>query len=177
MHNVENYMAAILATRGLVSSESVRRVATSFSGVEHRCELVRIKDGVRYYNSSIDSSPTRTAAALSNFKTKPIVICGGYDKNIPFEPLAETLCERAKAVVLTGATMEKIKTALISCEKYEKCGLSVIEKKDFFEAVLAASEYAESGDTVILSPACASFDVFSNFEERGKKFKEIVNDL
>jgi len=173
MHNVENYMAAILATRGLASDESVRAVATTFTGVEHRCEFVREIGGVRFYNSSIDSTPTRTAAALSNFKKKPIVIIGGQDKSTDAAPLAKTLSDHAKAVVLTGSSVarEKVKSALSGT------GLPVTEKPDFTEAVLTAAKIAEAGDTVILSPAFTSFDAFRNFEERGKKFKEIINSL
>ena len=176
-HNVENYMAVIAALDGIVEDDVIRQLAKTFGGVEHRCELVREKDGVRYYNSSIDSSPTRTTAALSSFKEKVIIICGGYDKQIPFEPLAIPLCEHAKKVVLTGATAEKIKSALLS----EAAGRSdipeIVMEPCFDDAVRTASALATSGDTVILSPACASFDAFKNFEERGKRFKNIVNNL
>ena len=101
-HNVENYMAAIAITRGLVSKETVCEIATTFGGVEHRLELVREKDGVRFYNSSIDSSPTRTAAALSALSKAPIIILGGSDKNIPFDGLAKDVCEKTKAAIVTG---------------------------------------------------------------------------
>ena len=176
-HNVENYMAAISITDGLVSLETIKEIAESFGGVAHRLELVRVKDGVKYYNSSIDSSPTRTAAALSALTKKPIVICGGYDKNIPFEPLALALCDMAKAVVLTGATADKIKKSLLKCEKYSPKKLPIAEKPDFREAVICASGMATDGDIVLLSPACASFDAFKNFEHRGDVFREIVNTL
>ncbi len=176
-HNLQNYMAAISATRGLVSSQAIKNVAERFGGVEHRCEFVREKDGVKYYNSSIDSSPTRTAAALSALGQRVIVICGGYDKNIPFEPLALSLCRHAKAVVLTGATAEKIKAAILSCPEYHFDLFELIERSDFTDAVITASHTADAGDIVILSPACASFDAFKNFAERGRKFKEIVNKL
>ncbi len=173
-HNVENYMAAIGATEGLVSRESIRAIAKTFGGVEHRLEFVREIDGVRYYNSSIDSSPTRTAAALSALPQKPIVICGGYDKHIPFDGLGVTLCERAKAVVLTGATAPLIREAI------EKTGLpepTVVYESDFTAAVERSRRLAVAGDLVVLSPACASFDAFANFEERGRKFKQIVNAM
>lgn len=176
-HNVENYMAAISATFGFVSCETVFKVAKSFGGVEHRLEFVRELDNVKYYNSSIDSSPTRTAAALSALKEKPIVICGGYDKNIPFEPLAKALIDRAKAVVLTGATRNKILQALKCSEDFSDKNLRVYTEPDFYNAVLKAKEIAESGDTVLLSPACASFDAFPNFEVRGNTFKKIVNEF
>ncbi len=176
-HNVENYMTAIAAVTellGYTPTEAIRTVATSFPGVPHRNEFVRELDGVRYYNSSIDSSPTRTAAALYSFKEKPVVICGGYDKNIPFAPLAETLCDKAKAVVLTGATADKIGTAIEACPSFAASGLRVERRADFKEALEAARAMAEKGDVVILSPACASFDAFRNFEERGQRFKDIV---
>jgi len=176
-HNVENYMAAISATWGIVSKEVIKEIAETFNGVEHRCELVRVYNGSKYYNSSIDSSPTRTAAALASFSQKVIIICGGYDKNIPFEPLADALCEKAKTVVLTGATAGKIKDAIIRCPAYSDGLFDIIEESDFEEAVKAAANSARPGDIVILSPACASFDAFKNFAERGRKFKEIIKNM
>ncbi len=173
-HNVENYMTAIAITNGFVSPETVKEIATTFGGVEHRCEFVRELDGVKYYNSSIDSSPARTEAALGAFNQKLIVILGGYDKNIPYEPLAKPLCESAKKIVLVGATAPKIKAALLGYDGYS--GTPEIFEADTFEgAVSTARNIAESGDTVILSPASASFDMFKNFEERGNIFKNIVN--
>lgn len=176
-HNIENYCGVICALQGLVKDETIVNVAKTFGGVEHRCELVRELDGVKYYNSSIDSSPTRTDAALRSFKQELIVICGGYDKNIPFEPLAVSLCDTAKTVVLTGATREKIKTALTSYDGYREGKPAIIEEPDFEKAVLAAHNAAKRGDIIILSPACASFDVFPNFEVRGNTFKNIINSL
>ena len=173
-HNTENYMAAIGAVYGLVPSGVIKQIARTFGGVEHRCELVCEKKGVRYYNSSIDSSPTRTAAALNSFKQKLIVICGGYDKNIPFEPLAEPLCRMAKTVVLTGSAAPKIKAVL---NAYDGEKPVIVERPDFTEAVMTAVSAASAGDIVLLSPACASFDAFPNFEARGGRFKEIVQGL
>ncbi len=176
-HNLENYMTAIALTEGLVSPASVRQVAASFRGVPHRLEKLRTVRGVTYYNSSIDSSPTRTAAALHALKEKPIIICGGYDKNIPFAPLAEVLAERAKAVILTGATAKKIRTALDACPAVRQVSLPVAEAKDLREAVSVAQQLAVPGDTVLLSPACASFDAFRNFEERGDFFRKLVEEI
>ncbi len=176
-HNVENYMAAIAALHGIVSNTAIETVAKNFGGVEHRCELVRELDGVKYYNSSIDSSPTRTAAALNSFTQKLIVICGGYDKNIPFGPLGNTLCQRAKKVILTGATAEKIKEAILTSENYKSGNPEIIYEPDFQNAVKSARNAATEGDVVILSPACASFDAFPNFEVRGNTFKQIVSDF
>lgn len=176
-HNVENYMAAISLTRGWITPEVIEEVASTFPGVEHRLEQVRILHGVTYYNSSIDSSPTRTAAALSALTVRPIVICGGYDKNIPFAPLAEALCARARAVVLTGATAEKIRDALLACPAYDPAALPVLTEPDFDRAVMAAHGMAQPGDAVLLSPACASFDAFPNFEVRGNHFKDLIRAL
>ena len=176
-HNVENYMAAISLTWGTVDRETIDAVASTFPGVEHRLELTRVVRGVTYYNSSIDSSPTRTAAALSALSKKPIVICGGYDKHLPFAPLADALCARAKAVVLTGATAQKILDALLACPAYDADKLPVRLVPDFDGAVMAAHGMAQEGDIVLLSPACASFDAFPNFEVRGNHFKQLVNGL
>jgi UDP-N-acetylmuramoylalanine--D-glutamate ligase len=176
-HNVENYMAAISLTRGWITPETIDEVASSFPGVEHRLELTRVLHGVSYYNSSIDSSPTRTAAALSALSQKPIVICGGYDKNLSFAPLADALCARAKAVVLTGATAQKIADALLACPDYQAEALPMILEPDFDHAVMAAHRMAKTGDIVLLSPACASFDAFPNFEVRGNRFKDLIHAI
>ena len=169
-HNLENYMAAIGATFGLVSSESVQEVAKTFKGVEHRMEYVRTVDGVRFYNSSIDSTPTRTIAVLSSLGEDLIVICGGADKGVGFEPLAKILKERARIVVLTGRTRQKIYDALMA----EGAEMPIFMEADFKQAVVLARSKAERGDTVVLSPACTSFDAFRNFEERGETFRRIV---
>jgi UDP-N-acetylmuramoylalanine--D-glutamate ligase len=174
-HNVENYMTAIALTFGKVRNEVFSSVAKSFGGVEHRLELVRTLNGVDYYNSSIDSSPSRTAAALSALHGRDIVvICGGYDKQIPFEPLAKSLCESARAVVLTGATGEKIRETILSCPDFDAGKLEVVSMPNFEDAVNTARSLAKVGGCVLLSPACASFDAFKNFAERGKRFCDIV---
>lgn len=175
VHNIENYMAAFALTLPYADAEIVKEVARSFSGVEHRLEYVRSFRGVKYYNSSIDSSPVRTEAALSALKERPIVICGGAAKGIPFDSLAVALCKKAKAVVLTGQTAIEIETALKNCADFAQSGLPVMKKEKFKDAVLCARDIAKEGDTVLLSPACTSFDAFKNFNERGKVFKDIVN--
>ena len=178
-HNMENYATAIAATWGRASVSAICDVAENFGGVKHRMEFVREKDGVRFYNSSIDSSPTRTAAAISSFKTPIIVILGGCDKNIPFEPLADALTAHGsvKAAVLTGETMEKIESAIKAHKDFEKSNIKVICEKDFRAATMAAAAAAEAGDAVLLTPACASFDVFENFERRGECFRDIVKEM
>ena len=174
MHNVENYMTAIGLTYGRVAPEVYRSVAKGFGGVEHRLELVAEISGVKYYNSSIDSSPTRTAAALSALAHKPIVICGGSEKGLDFAPLARALLGSAKAVVLNGASRQKIRAAIKSEMPYGKCPIGVFEEEFLGEAMARAREIAEWGDIVLLSPACASFDQFKNFAERGEFFKNTV---
>ncbi len=177
-HNLENYMTAIALTEGLVSLESIYDVATTFGGVAHRLESVGVVDRVTYYNSSIDSTPTRTSAALSALAPKrPIVICGGYDKKTPYEPLAETLCRHAKAVVLTGASAPLIRRALEARDEVLRGALPFCEEPDFEKAVYLAKDMAGEGDIVLLSPACASFDAFKNFEERGDRFRNIVKNF
>lgn len=178
-HNAENYCTAVAATLRIASFEATKTVARSFGGVKHRLELIREKNGVRYYNSSIDSSPTRTAAALSALDRPVRLICGGYDKNIPFEPLSEAIVKdrNVRTVVLTGATRDKIKNALAKNPGFDPAKTELIVKPDFKEAVLAASKAAQPGDAVLLSPACASFDAFENFEKRGEFFAETVRSL
>lgn len=176
-HNVLNYLAAFEATRGLVSAETCRAVARSFRGVEHRLERVRELRGVTYINDSIGSSPSRTIAGLRALKTPPILIAGGYDKHIPFDSLGSELCLRAKRVFLTGATAEKIRDAICSAPEYAAHPVPFTLIGDFDEAVRAAAASAEAGDIVLLSPACASFDRFKNFAERGEHFKKLVMEL
>ena len=175
-HNVENYMTAIAAVRGYVDPETVTEVAKTFGGVEHRQEFVCERGGVRYYNSSIDSSPTRTVAALLAFRQKLIVILGGADKGVPFDSLAKPLAAHAKAVVLTGAARGKIAQALADSPEFQASGVPVSVVPDFTDAIDAARDAAEDGDIVILSPACTSFDAFPNFEVRGNTFKKHVLD-
>ncbi len=177
-HNIENYMTAMGLTYGKVHSSVYTQVAESFFGVEHRLELVRTLHEVDYYNSSIDSSPSRTAAALSALNGRDtVVICGGYDKKIPFAPLAEALCRHARAVVLTGATAEKIRDALSACPDYRDGCPEIRLVPDFADAVLAAKALAREGGCVLLSPACASFDAFQNFAHRGNTFRTLVQAL
>ena len=176
-HNVENYMAAIAAVAGFVPDETIRAFAKKFGGVEHRIELVRTLNGVRYYNDSIASSPTRTIAGLRSFPNKVILIAGGYDKHIPFDVLGPEIREHVKALFLTGDTAGKIRSAVEGTSGYTGDNPPITEIDDFDEAVLAAHRLAQPGDVVILSPACASFDRFKNFMERGAAFKKIIYEL
>lgn len=177
IHNVENYLAAISAVWGEVSKENIVSVAKNFGGVEHRIEFVRELDGVTWYNDSIASSPTRTIAGLNSFKQKLILIAGGYDKKIPFEPLAPKIIEKVKVLILMGVTAPKIEAAVTACEGYDPDQLTILHVSSMQEAVQKAREVAEKGDIVSLSPACASFDLYPDFEARGRHFKELVNAL
>ena len=182
LHNTANYMTAIALTHGVTTDDRILSVARSFGGVEHRLEFVRELRGVTYINGSIDSSPTRTAAALSALENRPVVlIAGGYDKHIPYEPLADAVFgSGVRALVLTGDTAAAIKKAVTAHPKYEaavKSGFVMTENPDFDGAVADASSLAKPGDTVLLSPASASFDHFKNFEERGRHFKDLVNRM
>lgn len=176
-HNLANFAAVCALLHGIVSPEAIQHVADTFRGVRHRLELIREKDGVKYYNSSIDSSPDRTEAALSVFAKNVVLILGGSDKNIPFDPLAKPVCAHAKAVVLTGASAEKLRAALCGSEDFQKAGIPLYQEPTFDLAVRRAADCAKGGDVVLLSPACASFDAFRNFEHRGDTFRAIVESL
>ena len=178
-HNIQNMLAAFEAVRGYASPEICRQIARTFPGVPHRLEEIRMLNGVTYINDSIASSPTRTIAGLHALRKKPIVIAGGYDKHLPFDSLGEEFCDRAKAVILTGDTAEKIAVAIETALEHrgqEKL-LPVYQVSDLQEAVHTAASIAEDGDIVVLSPACASFDRFRNFEERGNLFRKYVMEL
>ena len=177
VHNVENYMAAIAMVEGLVEDETIRQVAKTFGGVEHRIELVRVKDGVRYYNDSIASSPSRTIAGLRSFPEKVILIAGGYDKHIPYDALGPEICRHVKKLYLGGATGEKIRQAVEGCPEYDPQQLEIRDCGNFDAAVLAAAAAAKAGDVVLMSPASAAFDQFKNFMVRGNRFKELVKEL
>ena len=177
VHNLENYMAAIAAVDGLVSDETIREYAKSFGGVAHRIELVRKLDGVRYYNDSIASSPTRTIAGLRSFSEKVILIAGGYDKHIPYDVLGPEIVKSVKCLILTGATSDKIQQATQQAPDYTPGNPEIRRCENLEQAVHTAHDVAQPGDVVILSPASASFDCFRNFEERGNKFKQYVNAL
>ena len=177
VHNIENYMTAIAAVEGLVSDDVIRHVAATFGGVAHRIELVRIKDGVRYYNDSIASSPSRTIAGLRSFTEKVMLIAGGYDKNIPYDVLGPEVCRHVKKLYLGGATGPKIRAAVENCPEYDPSLLQIEDCGDFDGAVYAAVRDAKEGDIVLMSPASASFDQFKNFEVRGDHFKKLIKEL
>ena len=175
VHNIENYMAAIAAVDGLVPDEVIRDFAREFGGVEHRIELIRTRKGVRWYNDSIASSPSRTIAGLNSFREKVILIAGGKDKGISYESLGPVINDRVKLLILCGATAGVIRQSTEQAPNYE--GLEIVDVADYHEAVALANSRAREGDVVLLSPASTSFDRFANFMERGRVFKDIVNSL
>ena len=175
VHNVENYLAAIAAVDGLVPDETIRDFAREFGGVEHRIELIRTRKGIRWYNDSIASSPSRTIAGLNAFREKVILIAGGKDKGIPYDALGPVVNDHVKLLLLCGATAGVIRRAVEQAPNYD--GLEIIDVEDYHQAVSIADSRAREGDVVILSPASTSFDRFANFMERGRVFKEIVNTL
>ena len=175
VHNIENYMAAIAAVDGMVPDGIIRDFAREFGGVEHRIELIRTRNGVRWYNDSIASSPSRTIAGLNSFKEKVILIAGGKDKGISYESLGPVINDHVKLLILCGATAGVIRQSTEQAPNYG--GLEIADVTDYHEAVALADSRAEEGDVVILSPASTSFDRFANFMERGRVFKDIVNAL
>lgn len=175
VHNIENYLAAIAAVDGMVSDEVIREFARSFGGVEHRIELIRTRNGVRWYNDSIASSPNRTIAGLNAFPEKVILIAGGKDKGISYDELGPVLNEHVKLLLLCGATAGVIRKSAEQAANY--AGLEILDVDDYHEAVAIADQRSCEGDVVILSPASTSFDRFANFMERGRVFKEIVHQL
>jgi len=177
VHNVENYMAAILAVEGLVDDETIRKVAREFGGVEHRIELVRVKDGVKFYNDSIASSPSRTIAGLNSFDKKVILIAGGYDKHIPYDDLGPVICKCVKRLYVNGATAQQIRKAVENAPEYTVGNPEIIDCGDFTTAVKCAAADAVRGDVVLMSPASAAFDQFKNFMVRGEYFKKLVKEL
>ena len=177
VHNIENYMAAILAVQGLVEDETIRKVAREFGGVEHRIELVRIKDGVRFYNDSIASSPSRTIAGLNSFSEKVLLIAGGYDKNIPYDVLGPVICRHVKRLYVNGATAGHIRRAVEDAAEYTPGNPEIIDCGDFTTATHRAAADAQPGDVVLMSPASAAFDQFKNFMVRGEYFKKLIKEL
>lgn len=175
VHNVENYLAAIAVVDGLVPDDLIREFAREFGGVEHRIELIRTRKGVRWYNDSIASSPSRTIAGLRSFPGKVILIAGGKDKGISYDPLGPVVNKHVKLLLLCGATAGVIRKAVETAPNF--AGLEIIDTADYHEAVALADSRAGEGDVVLLSPASTSFDRFANFMERGNVFKEIVNQL
>ena len=177
MHNYENIAAAIAATKSLVDTEVITKAVKEFNGVEHRLEFIREINGVKWYNDSIGTSPTRTIAGLNSFDEEIILIAGGYDKHLDYEPIAKPIVDNVKGLILIGGTAEKIYNAVEKELKIQSKDLDIYMCKEFNQTVQIANEIAKPGQIVLFSPASASFDLFKNFAERGEKFKELVKTL
>ena len=177
MHNYENIAAAIAATKSLVDTEVITKAVKEFNGVEHRLEFIRELNGVKWYNDSIGTSPTRTIAGLNSFDEEIILIAGGYDKHLDYEPIAKPIVDNVKGLILIGGTAEKIYNAVEKELKIQSKDLDIYMCKEFNQTVQIANEIAKPGQIVLFSPASASFDLFKNFAERGEKFKELVKIL
>ncbi|MBP5632239.1 MAG: UDP-N-acetylmuramoyl-L-alanine--D-glutamate ligase [Clostridia bacterium] len=176
LHNVENLMAAALLLRNEITPDDVYAVASTFRGVEHRLETVRELDGVRYINSSIDSSPERTSNALSVFPGRNLVmIAGGKDKNLDYSSIGAHIVAKVKTLILIGPTSDKIEASVRAADP--SGSVRIIRVGSYKEAVGTARSSAVPGDVVLLSPASTSFDMFKNFEERGNTFKKLVMEL
>lgn len=181
-HNISNALGAILMSMRLgASTHGIRDAIRSFHGLEHRIEYVRELNGVKFYNDSIATSPDRTIALLESMPGPVVVILGGYDKGLLFDDLAKKIVEKDAKVVLLGACAGKIEEAIdkaaASARKPRRENIDLLRAEDLKEAVSLAYSVAASGDSVVLSPACASYDMFDNFEQRGRVFKELVRDL
>lgn len=179
IHNIENIATAIATVKTLVSAENIKETVKEFKGVEHRMELVREINGVRWYNDSIGTSPSRTIAGLKSFDRKIILIAGGYDKNIPYDDIGIYILDKVKHLILMGDTKTKIEQAVLNeaNKNSQKTDINIINLETMEECVKAANDIATKEDIVVLSPASASFGMYKNFEIRGKHFKELVNKL
>ncbi len=188
VHNVENYMAAACAVWGEVEKHNIIATAKTFGGVVHRTEFVREFDGVKYYNDSIATSPSRTMSGTLNLYSKKIIlIAGGADKGVAFDELGEMICDKVKVLILVKpkkkldgfkeSAADKISEAVMKSKKYHNGNPLIIRVKNMDEAVNAAREIASNGDVVSLSPACTAFDMYKSFEVRGNHYKEIVMKL
>jgi UDP-N-acetylmuramoylalanine--D-glutamate ligase len=177
MYNIENLLAAFVVTMDDVDVEYMRKIATTFKGVEHRNEFVRNYKGVEYYNNSIASSPTRTLAGIKAFERPVVLIAGGRDKKVSFEPLAYEGYSYIKSLILLGEAKDKIKEAFDKLESEKGIHVDIHIVNTLEEAVEKGVDISVSGDILALAPACTSFDMFDNFAARGDKFKEIVKNL
>ena len=178
IHNYENICTAIAATQSLVKEDAQIEAIKNFTGVEHRLEFVRELNGVQYYNDSIGTSPASTIAGLNAFDENIVLLAGGSDKGLDYKEIGETIANKVGTLILTGPTSEKIESATkVALTKMPNKSLEILHCKNLEEAVKKASQVAKQGEIVLLSPASASFDAFTNFAERGNKFKQIVNNL
>lgn len=174
-HNIENYCTAICAVWGMVDIDNIRCIARTFGGVEHRIEFVREYNGVKYYNDSIATSPSRVNSGLRAFGRKINVIMGGSDKGNDMSEMVPDILKYVKLLILNGDTAKKIYDSITASKDYSSSDIQIIMVKTLEDAVAVARERSQNGDIVSLCPACPAFDQFKTFEYRGRKFKELVN--
>ena len=177
VHNFENICTALAATKTLVDTDIASEAIKEFQGVEHRLELIREIDGVKWYNDSVSSSPTRTIAGLNSYNEEIVLIAGGYDKNLDYTPIAKPIVEKVKTLILLGQTSGKIYEAVKTELEKQNKNLNIYMCDSLEETVKKAQKYARRGQIVLFSPASASFDMFKNFADRGEKFKNLVNKI
>lgn len=176
-HNYENICTALAATKDLVSMDNAVKTVSSFKGVEHRLELVREINGVKWFNDSVSSTPTRTIAGLNSYDEEIVLIAGGYDKNLDYTPIAKPILDKVKVLILLGATSGKIFDSVKAEEEKQNKKIEIYMCENLKETVELANKVAKEGQVVLFSPASASFDLFKNFADRGEKFKALVNSL
>ena len=176
-HNFQNIATALAATKTLVDTDVAVEAIKKFRPVEHRIEFVREIDGVKWYNDSASSSPTRTISGLNAFKENIILIAGGYDKNLEYEPLAKPVIDKVSTLILIGQTAEKIYDVVKNESEKENKKININMCDTLEQTIEIAKKSAKKGDVVLFSPASASFDMFKNFADRGNKFKDLVNKI
>lgn len=176
-HMHENACAAIAATQTFVDTEDAAKVIKKFKGVEHRLEFIKEINGVKWYNDSIGTSPTRTIAGINSFNERIVLIAGGYDKNLDYTPIGKPILDKVDSLILIGDTAPKIFDAVKQEAEKEKKNINIYMCDKFEDLVPLAKKVANPGSVVLFSPASASFDMFKNFEERGNKFKELVANI
>ena len=176
-HNFQNIATALAATKTLVDTDVAVEAIKKFRPVEHRIEFVREIDGVKWYNDSASSSPTRTISGLNAFKENIILIAGGYDKNLEYEPLAKPVVDKVSTLILIGQTAEKIYDVVKKESEKENKKININMCDTLEQTIEIAKKSAKKGDVVLFSPASASFDMFKNFADRGNKFKDLVNKI
>ena len=176
-HNFENIATAIAATSELVDIDTAVKAVKDFKPVEHRLEFIREIEGVKWYNDSVSSSPTRTIAGLYSFDEEIVLIAGGYDKNLDYTPIAKPIIEKVKTLILLGQTSGKIFES-VKEELDNQCkDLDIYMCDNLKQTIELAKKVAKPGQIILFSPASASFDMFKNFADRGNQFKELVNDI
>ena len=176
-HNFQNIATALAATKSLVDTDIAVEAIKEFKPVEHRIEFIREIDGVKWYNDSASSSPTRTLSGINAFKENIILIAGGYDKNLEYEPLAKPILDKVSTLILIGQTAEKIFDVVKTESEEQNKNININICDSLEQTIDVAKKSAKKGDVVLFSPASASFDMFKNFADRGEKFKNLVTNI